>query len=92
VLEIYTIQPLPLSLRENAIDEIAKFVKKDGKLLVIARAREDDEPVNDPPWPLSKKDLSRFEKSGLTQIHFEDFLDDADPPTRRFIVEYRSER
>ncbi len=88
VLEVYTIQPLPLSLRESAIDEIAKFVKKDGKLLVVTRAREDNEEVTDPPWPLSKKDLSRFEKSGLKQIHFEEMFGDEEEPMRRFVVEY----
>lgn len=88
VLEIYTIQPLPLELRENVIDEIAKFVKQNGKILVVARGRDDDEIPPELPWALSRRDLSRFEANGLTQTHFEEMWDDEDPPIRRFVVEY----
>lgn len=89
VLEIHTIQPLPLEMRPDVIKAIAAFVAAEGKLIVVARGREDDEPVTDaPPWALSKKDLSNFEKAGLRQIGFTDSFDDEEPPVRRFVVEY----
>ncbi|HLM00669.1 MAG TPA: class I SAM-dependent methyltransferase, partial [Pyrinomonadaceae bacterium] len=61
VLEVYTIQPLPLEMREKVIDSIANFVAENGKLLVVTRGREDDEQPTELPWALSRKDLSRFE-------------------------------
>jgi SAM-dependent methyltransferase len=88
VLEIYTIQPLPLELRPKVIDSIAGFVKKDGKLVVVTRGRENDEVPPELPWALSKKDLLQFEANGLKQIHFEEMWDEEEPPVRRFVVEY----
>ncbi len=88
VLEIYTIQPLPLEMRPNVIDAIAAFVGEKGKLVVVTRGREDDVEPEIMPWPMSRQDLSRFEENGLKQT---DFLvmppvDEDEPP--RFVVEY----
>jgi SAM-dependent methyltransferase len=89
VLEIYTIQPLPMEMRPRVIDAISNFVKLDGTLVVVTRGREDDvEPV-ELPWPLSRKDLSRFEKNSFLQKDFEVMPGDDDVPAARFIVEYR---
>lgn len=88
VLEIYTIQPLPLEMRERAIDAVASLVAPGGELVVVTRGRADDEPVKELPWPLSRKDLSRFEANGLKQIHFEIMEGDEDPPAQRFVVVY----
>ena len=87
VLEIYTIQPLPLEMRPKVIDSIAAFVGRSGNLVVVTHGREDDEEVNEVPWPLSKADLSGFEKNGLRQADFQEFLDKEDGK-RRFVVEY----
>src|SRR6185295_227845 len=43
VLEIYTIQPLPLEMRPGVIDAIASFVAPKGELVVVTRGRDDDE-------------------------------------------------
>ena len=88
VLEVYTIQPLPLEMRERAIDAVGSFVAPGGELVVVTRGREDDEPVEELPWPLSREDLSRFEASGFNQIHFEIMEGDEDPPAPRFVVVY----
>ena len=88
VLEVYTIQPLPLEMRESVIDAIAGFVAEKGKLIVVTRGRENDEIPPELPWALSRRDLSRFEKNGLTQTHFEEMLGDEDKPIKRFVVEY----
>lgn len=88
VLEVYTIQPLPLEMRPKVIDAIANFVKFGGELLVVTRGREDDEIPPELPWALSKKDLSRFAENGLTETHFEEMLGDEEPPIRRFVVKY----
>ncbi|MEP7075969.1 MAG: class I SAM-dependent methyltransferase [Acidobacteriota bacterium] len=87
VLEIYTIQPLPLEMRPQVIDAIAAFVGRGGKLVVVTRGREDDEQPEQLPWPLSRNDLSRFEQNSLVQTEFEEIWDEEDEQIR-FIVEY----
>jgi SAM-dependent methyltransferase len=90
VLEIYTIQPLPLEMRPQVIDAIAGFVKPSGELLVVTRGREDDEEPSELPWPLSRRDLSRFEQHGLKQISFTVMLaEDEEVPVDRFVVQYK---
>jgi SAM-dependent methyltransferase len=91
VLEVYTIQPLPLEMRPKVIDSIAAFVGEKGKLVVVTRGREDDEEPVELPWALSRKDLSRFEANGLRQIHFEEMWGDEEEPVKRFVVEYERE-
>ncbi len=89
VLEIYTIQPLPLEMRPYVIDAIAAFVDDKGKLVVVTRGRQDDEEPDILPWPMSRRDLSRFNESGLTQTAFVEMppVDDEEEP-HRFVVEY----
>lgn len=91
VLEIYTIQPLPLELRPKVIDSIANFIAPNGKIVVVTRGREDDEIPPELPWALSRKDLSQFEKNGLIQTHFEEMWGDEEEPIRRFVVEYQKD-
>ena len=89
VLEVYTIQPLPLGMRPQTIDAIARFVAPKGKLVVVTRGREDDEEPLELPWALSRRDLSQFERNDLKQIHFEEMLGDEDESVKRFVVEYQ---
>jgi SAM-dependent methyltransferase len=88
VLEIYTIQPLPLEMRPSVIDAIAAFVAENGKLVVVTRGREDDEEPNEMPWPLSRRDLSRFEQNGLMQTDFAVMAAEKENEPHRFVVEY----
>jgi len=88
VLEIYTIQPLPMEMRPKVIDSVAALVAPGGRLLVVTRGREDDEEIGEVPWPLSKRDLSRFAENGLREVGLQDLWDEEDEQ-RRFIVEYR---
>jgi len=89
VLEIYTIQPLPLEMRPEVIDAIAAFIAEDGKLVVVTRGREDDEEPEQMPWPLSRRDLGRFQKNGLTQTAFEIMAPEKEDEPHRFVVEYQ---
>lgn len=89
VLEIYTIQPLPLEMRAEVIDAISRFAGKNGKIVVVTRGREDDEIPLEIPWALSRQDLSRFEENGFKQIYFEEMPGDETPPIPRFVVEYK---
>jgi SAM-dependent methyltransferase len=89
VLEIYTIQPLPMDMRERVIDSIAGFVADNGEIVVVTRGREDDEEPVQLPWPLSRQDLSRFETHGLKQTDFRIMDGDEDPPQPRWVIHYR---
>ena len=89
VLEVYTIQALPLELREKAVKAVAELVRTGGELLVVGRGADEDETTENPPFPLRKSDLRKFAETGLTEIEFEDFYDAKEPPTRRFRVFYR---
>jgi len=88
VLEVYTIQPLPMEMRPRVIDAISVFVAKNGRLLIVTRGREDDEEPVELPWALSRRDLSRFEENGLKQTGFEIMMGDEEEPIPRFVVEY----
>lgn len=87
VLEIYTIQPLPLEIRPKVIDAIAAFVVEKGRLVVVTRGREDDDEPDTLPWPMSRRDLKRFEDNGLSQTDFVIMPGEDDEPVR-FVVEY----
>jgi len=91
VLESYTLQVLPPTLRKDAVCCIASFVKPNGTLLAIARGREPNESKGKMPWPLTKDELSLFEDQGLKKLSFEDYMDSEDPPVRRFRATYRRE-
>ncbi len=91
VLESYTLQVLPPSVRREAIKHIAGFVASHGTLLVVSRGREPDDSRGDMPWPLTKDELTDFLRLGLEQVSFEDYADDEEPPVRRFRVAYQRE-
>jgi SAM-dependent methyltransferase len=92
VLEVYTIQPLPLEMRPKVIDSISSFVASGGELVVVTQGREDEAEPDQLPWPLSRRDLSRFEHNGLVQTGFEIMMGDEDVPVPRFVVSYRQGR
>lgn len=89
VLEIYTIQPLPIDMRDRVVDSIGNFVGEGGTLVVVTRGRDDDEEPDELPWPMSRLDLSRFEACGLSQIDFVEMPPDEEGEPSRFVVEYK---
>jgi SAM-dependent methyltransferase len=87
VLEVYTIQPLPLAMRPTVVDAVASFVRDGGELLVVTQGRADDEEPEILPWPMSRRDLRRFELNGLQQVEFVEMAgEEGEPP--RFVVRY----
>ena len=80
-------QPLPLAIREQVIDAIAAFVAPKGELLIVTRGREDDQEPDELPWPLSRRDLSRFAERGLKEASFAEMEGEEDEPPR-FVVHY----
>ncbi len=88
VLEAYTLQVLPPELRAEAMAKIAEFVAPGGTLLVICRGRNADDSPGQMPWPLLRDELQCFMQHDLAECAFEDYLDQEDPPVRRFRVQY----
>ncbi|HEY0717444.1 MAG TPA: class I SAM-dependent methyltransferase [Streptosporangiaceae bacterium] len=67
VVEIRTLQSLPLSDRAEAAVHIAATVAPGGRVFVHGLARDDDEPPGSRPWPLSPANLSAFTRAGLAE-------------------------
>lgn len=88
VLEVYTLQVLPAELRGRAIRGLARFLKKDGLVVTIARGRDEDDPEGSMPWRLTRRELDEFAAAGLREVSFEDFFDKESPPVRRFRAVY----
>ena len=88
VLEVYTLQALPRSLRTKAIPHIARLVAAGGTLLLITRARNEHDDPGNLPWPLTRQEVDVFQSYDLSEKFFEDFVDNGDPPVRRFRIEY----
>jgi SAM-dependent methyltransferase len=89
VLEIYTVQAFTGDLRALSIAKIAEFVAPGGRLLAIARGREDSEPLGQgPPWPLTREEIDGFRRAGLVEESFEDYADAEPPWVRRFRALY----
>lgn len=86
VVEINTLQAVEPSLRGRAADGIARLAKPHGSILVIARGRDDNDPLPDePPYPLSSDELcDLMTERGLSLLApLDDFDDCEDPPVRR---------
>lgn len=86
VLDNRTVQSLPPHLTENAIRGEASAVADDGTLLIICSGRDNAEPREGIPWPLSHDDLNLFVAAGLTETHFEELT--TEKSGRRFRVTY----
>lgn len=91
VLEINTIQAIPVAVRRTVIKAIAGLVAPGGTLLAIGRLAKTAEQQVKRPWPLTREELRAFEDAGLTQLRFDTF-GDAEISTLslvRFQVTYR---
>jgi hypothetical protein len=89
VIESYTLQVLPSDLRGKAVEKISNLVATGGILLVICRARDENDEKGKMPWPVTKNELAAFENYGLKIESFEDYVDNETPPVRRFRVVYK---
>jgi SAM-dependent methyltransferase len=78
VVETYTTQALPIRLRPTVVLHVGRFVAAGGRLLVLAEARDGDEPVDGPPWPLNRADVESFAVEGLELMSIEEFRDPPD--------------
>jgi SAM-dependent methyltransferase len=72
VVEIRTLQSLPLAQRADAAAAIAATVRPGGWLFVHCLGRDDDEPPLGRPWPVSRRELHAFTDAGLRLAEFGD--------------------
>lgn len=89
VVESYTVQALPLSIRERATEAVTRLVAPGGTLLVIAAAQPADEPVTGPPWRMSRANIDAFAEHGLDTVLIEDLVAEGDPSFHRWRAEFR---
>lgn len=90
VLESYTVQSMPLEMREKAIAAVARLVAPGGWLLVVGRlSTPEARNLNSMPWPLTREECDLFKTHGLSEYRFEEFDDGENPPVHRLRVEYR---
>lgn len=75
VVESYTLQVLPHTMRDEAIRQICRMLAPGGHLLLICRAREETEPVGTMPWPLTRAEVKRILQHGFKELYFEDYID-----------------
>jgi ubiquinone/menaquinone biosynthesis C-methylase UbiE len=74
VFEANTLQSLPLDLRPDAAAGIAGTLTPGGVAVVIARGRDEDEPLGGLPWPLTRSELTGLFPT-LEHMSLEDYRD-----------------
>jgi SAM-dependent methyltransferase len=90
ILESYTLQGLPANIRQQGIESITQLLAPLGRLLIICRGRDIEQPATSLPFPLTKSELAYFEQLGLELVEFEDYLDLKPQLVRRFRIEYKN--
>jgi SAM-dependent methyltransferase len=89
VVESITVQSLPDPPRAAAIANVATLVGPGGTLLVLAAAREPEEPADGPPWPLTRAEVEAFATDGLEVVRIEDLRGQPAPWGLRWRAELR---
>ena len=91
VIEVYTLQALPVGMREEALSHVTSLLGPNGVLALATRLRE-DELAEGPPWPLHMTELAGLDE--LTTIARERYSvdDDGLTPTMMRMLGRRSDR
>ena len=84
VHECYTLQALTVSVVPRALACLAAMLAPGGRLLIIARARDEDESVSRPPWPLPPSVFDDMRRNGLQPRLIEDIAATADGGRRHW--------
>lgn len=72
VHECYTLQAFSPELVPQALAALETLLAPGGKLLIVARARDEDSEVAGPPWPLPPSVFTEAERRGLKLLALED--------------------
>jgi SAM-dependent methyltransferase len=65
VIEVHTIQALPVTRRQETIAAIAGTVAPGGRLVVVTMTRDVNIPLRGRPWPLTDTELDSIGRHGL---------------------------
>ncbi len=91
VFEFRTVQALPLSVRTQAIQNIAALAGPSGTVLVMTYLRESsDTQPEGPPWPPSVEELEQFEATGLDIVTSQRFRQKESRFSDRIQIQYRA--
>ncbi len=71
VLEVYTVQALPIAMRRKAVNAVANFVAPGGCMIAIGIGAAEDSVRNGPPWALTLNELRFVEAAGLQSIQID---------------------
>lgn len=78
VVEIITVQALPVTLRAEAVAAVASLVAPGGTLLVVENVRAENEPLSQrPPWAFTRAEITLFADHGLDPVTIEQLEDGA---------------
>jgi len=89
VVDIFTVQALPTSVRKTAVTNVGRFVGPNGILIAIGMGQDEtDIPLTGPPWLLSRADIESFATSELIQVRIADQRDADDPGWFRWLAEF----
>lgn len=89
VVESLVLQALPDPPRRDAITSLGGLVAPGGTLIAVARAREPGQPVDGPPWALTRAEIDALAGGGLQPVAIEDLTDPQMPWPRRWRAEFR---
>ncbi len=84
VHECYTLQALAPALLPQALAALAHLLARGGKLLLIARARDEEAEAKGPPWPLAPSIFAEAERQGLRLLALEDISSTAELAARHW--------
>jgi SAM-dependent methyltransferase len=95
VVEIYTVQALPIDLQPAAIKQVTAKVRVGGTLVVITVARDEvdgreipDEALEGPPWPLTRAAIGSFATGDVRLIQLDKQPSPTDPTVYRLRAEF----
>jgi SAM-dependent methyltransferase len=72
VHECYTLQALSSELIPQALAALKSALAPGGKLLIVARARDEADEIKGPPWPLPPSVFDEAKRQGLAALSIED--------------------
>ncbi len=84
VHECYTLQALAVELLPKALATLRSLLAPGGRLLLVARARDEDTQESGPPWPLPPSIFAEAERQGLTPLAIEDIATTAEITRRHW--------
>lgn len=87
VLEVFTVQALPVEMRAETIGAVARLVAEAGTLLVVTVGVPPDQARSGPPWPLTRAEVDLFQQHDLQEVRFDTVLQNEH--SERWRIEYR---